>query len=97
MLMVWGNNDNHIPRDGRRLIYEKMSTAGVNFSWCELNSAHAMMRDHASKERYDAALTGAIMGLVNELFTRRLLLGLIDDGTTSIGARTQKDLGSFTD
>ncbi|MBI1375642.1 MAG: dienelactone hydrolase family protein [Phycisphaera sp.] len=70
MLMIWGKQDPHIPREGRRLIYETMTDAGVNFTWHEFNGQHAFMRDEG--HRYDPALAMTCYGMVIELFKRRL-------------------------
>src|SRR5713226_7437842 len=44
MMMVWGRQDPHIPQEGRQLIYQKLCDAKVNFTWHELNAAHAFLR-----------------------------------------------------
>ncbi|MCH8042065.1 MAG: dienelactone hydrolase family protein [Nitrospinae bacterium] len=70
MLMIWGRQDPHIPKEGRALIYHAMTEQGVHFQWHEFNNAHAFMRDEGP--RYDPA--GAQIGysLVLELFKRKL-------------------------
>jgi len=70
LLMVWGRQDPHIPREGRALIYNAMTDAGLSFTWHEFNAAHAFMRDEG--ERYDPALAHVCYALVFELFKRRL-------------------------
>jgi carboxymethylenebutenolidase len=70
MLMIWGRQDPHIPREGRRLIQDAMTDAGVNFTWHELNGQHAFMRDEGP--RYDPALALRCYGLTLELFHRKL-------------------------
>jgi carboxymethylenebutenolidase len=70
MLMIWGRQDPHIPREGRRLIQDAMDDAGLTFSWHEVNGQHAFIRDEGP--RYDPALARQCMGLVLELFHRRL-------------------------
>jgi len=73
MLMIWGRQDPHIPRQGRELIYQAMHNAGVNFTWHEFNAQHAFMRDEGY--RYNPALAQICYAMVFELFQRRLQLG----------------------
>ncbi len=70
MLMIWGRQDPHIPRDGRRIVYDAMTDKGVNFTWHEFNGQHAFMRDEG--HRYDPALALTCYGMVIELFKRKL-------------------------
>jgi carboxymethylenebutenolidase len=70
MLMIWGRQDPHVPQEGRLLIYQAMSAAGLNFTWHEFNAQHAFMRDEG--HRYDPALALLCYGLVLELFKRKL-------------------------
>jgi carboxymethylenebutenolidase len=70
MLMIWGRQDPHIPREGRRLIHDAMDDAELTFAWHEVNGQHAFIRDEG--HRYDPALARQCMGLVLELFHRRL-------------------------
>jgi carboxymethylenebutenolidase len=70
MLMIWGRQDPHIPREGRRIIYDVMTDAGIEFTWHEFNAQHAFMRDEG--HRYDPALAGLCWELVGELFKRKL-------------------------
>jgi carboxymethylenebutenolidase len=70
LLMIWGRQDPHIPREGRALIYNALSDAGVLFQWHEFNAAHAFLRDEGP--RYDPAVARICYGMVLELFTRRL-------------------------
>ena len=70
LLMVWGRQDPHIPREGRALIYNALSDAGVHFQWHEFNAAHAFMRDEGP--RYDPAAARLCYDMVLELFHRRL-------------------------
>ena len=70
MLMVWGRQDPHVPREGRRLIYEAMSDAGLLLQWHEFNAAHAFLRDEGL--RYDPAVARTCYSLALELFGRRL-------------------------
>lgn len=70
LLMIWGRQDPHIPREGRALIYNALSDAGVHFQWHEFNAAHAFMRDEGP--RYDPAAARIGYGMALELFHRRL-------------------------
>ncbi|MGQ0554431.1 MAG: dienelactone hydrolase family protein [Nitrospiraceae bacterium] len=70
LLMIWGRQDPHIPREGRALIYNALSDADVHFQWHEFNAAHAFMRDEGP--RYDPAAARICYDMVLELFHRRL-------------------------
>jgi carboxymethylenebutenolidase len=70
MLMIWGRQDPHVPREGRALIYNSMADAGIHFTWHEFNGQHAFMRDEG--HRYDPALAHTCYSLVLELFNRKL-------------------------
>ena len=70
MMMVWGRQDPHIPLEGRRIIYDAMTQANLNFTWHEFNGEHAFLRDEG--HRYDPALAQLIFPMVLELFHRRL-------------------------
>jgi carboxymethylenebutenolidase len=70
MLMIWGRQDPHVPREGRRLIYDAMTDANLHFTWHEFNGQHAFMRDEG--HRYDPALAQLCHTLVLELFKRKL-------------------------
>jgi carboxymethylenebutenolidase len=54
MLMIWGRQDPHIPNEGRRLIYDSMVNANIEFEWHEFNGEHAFLRDEG--HRYDPSL-----------------------------------------
>lgn len=70
MLMVWGRQDPHVPREGRRLVYDAMTDARVDFQWHEFNAAHAFLRDEGP--RYDPAAARVCYGMALELFKRKL-------------------------
>ncbi len=70
MMMVWGRQDPHIPLEGRRLIYNAMTEANVNFTWHEFNGEHAFLRDEG--HRFDPALSQLIFPMVFDLFHRRI-------------------------
>lgn len=73
MLMIWGRQDPHIPWDGRRIIYDAMTDAGVNFTWHEFNGQHAFIRDEG--HRYDPELAHLCLRMVVDLFRRTLTPG----------------------
>lgn len=54
MQMIWGKQDPHIPAEGRAIVYQALTNAGVKFEWHEVNGVHAFMRDEG--DRYDAEL-----------------------------------------
>jgi carboxymethylenebutenolidase len=71
LLMIFGRQDPHVPAEGRRKIYDRLSSTGRNFTWHEFNTAHAFARDEGL--RYDAAATRIGWDLTLELFKRRLV------------------------
>jgi carboxymethylenebutenolidase len=73
LLTIWGRQDPHLPREGRALIYQTLTDAGVNFTWHEFNAAHAFIRDEGP--RYDPALAHICYTLIFELFKRKLSQG----------------------
>jgi carboxymethylenebutenolidase len=73
LLMVFGRQDPHIPREGRTLVYNQLTDAGSDFTWHEFNAAHAFMRDEGA--RYDPAAARICYGLALELFHRKLCGG----------------------
>jgi len=70
MLMLWGRQDPHVPREGRSLIYNAMSNAEIHFQWHEFNAAHAFIRDEGP--RYDPVAARICYEMVLELFKRKL-------------------------
>ena len=70
LLMIWGRQDPHVPQEGRALIYEKMTEAGLRFTWAEFNAAHAFLRDEGL--RYDPELALRCYGMAVDLFRRKL-------------------------
>ena len=83
MLMIWGRQDPHVPREGRSLIYNAMADAGIHFTWHEFNGQHAFLRDEGP--RYDPELTLTCYGLALELFNRKLGAGDLPGGHTGSG------------
>src|SRR5262249_20853413 len=45
LLMIWGRQDPHVPREGRAIVYNALADAGANFTWHEFNGQHAFLRD----------------------------------------------------
>ncbi len=70
MLMIFGRQDPHIPREGRRIIYDAMSDAELNFQWLEVNGEHAFLRDIGP--RYNPALANRCLGWALDVFERNL-------------------------
>ncbi len=70
LLLAWGRQDPHVPREGRRVIYDALSDAGVTMQWHEFNGAHAFLRDEGP--RFDPALSRLAWTLILELFGRAL-------------------------
>jgi carboxymethylenebutenolidase len=70
LLMVFGRQDPHVPREGRAAIYNALADADANFAWHEFNGAHAFMRDEGY--RYDPAAARTVYGMVVHLFKRLL-------------------------
>lgn len=70
LMVVLGRQDPHVPAEGRDLIRQSLAAAGVNFTWHEVNGAHAFLRDEGL--RYDAELSRHFLGLAIDLFRRRL-------------------------
>jgi carboxymethylenebutenolidase len=70
LMLVFGRQDPHVPAEGRALIYQTLTAAGVKFTWHEFNAAHAFLRDEGL--RYDAELAGQALGLTVDFFRRCL-------------------------
>ena len=70
MLYIWGRQDPHIPREGRRLIYDTLTDGRVKFTWHEFNGQHAFLRDEGP--RYDPELAGLTWTLVTTMLSRCL-------------------------
>jgi carboxymethylenebutenolidase len=73
LLMVFGRQDPHVPREGRASIYNALADADINFSWHEFNGAHAFMRDEGY--RYDPGAARIVYAMALELFNRKLAEG----------------------
>ena len=70
LLMIWGRQDPHVPLEGRLKIHAALNAAGTNFTWHELNGAHAFMRDEGA--RYDPELALQCYALAIGLYRRKL-------------------------
>jgi len=73
LLMIWGRQDPHVPLEGRRKILARLDELNLNFTWHEVNGAHAFLRDEGP--RYDPALARWGYGMAFELFHRRVAVG----------------------
>ena len=74
LLHIWGRQDPHVPLEGRNRIKARLEEVNANFTWHEVNGAHAFMRDEGY--RYDPALAYQCYGLMFQLLHRRLALQL---------------------
>ncbi len=74
LLHIWGRQDPHVPLEGRNRIKARLEEVNANFTWHEVNGAHAFMRDEGY--RYDPALAYECYGLMFQLLHRRLALQL---------------------
>jgi carboxymethylenebutenolidase len=68
VLLVWGRNDPHIPKDGRDLIHRRLDAENVRYEARFFDAAHAFMRDVG--ERYDPAATDEALTAALALFRR---------------------------
>ena len=73
LLHIWGRQDPHVPLEGRNRIKARLDEVNANFTWYEVNGAHAFIRDEGY--RYDPALAYQCYGLMLDLFHRTLALG----------------------
>ncbi len=70
LMLVFGRQDPHVSAEGRAMIYQTLTAAGVSFTWHEFNAAHAFLRDEGL--RYDAELARQALGLTVDFFRRHL-------------------------
>ncbi|PBL01061.1 dienelactone hydrolase [Armillaria gallica] len=70
LVMIFGKQDTHVPREGRDLIRKTLDDANVTVSFIEVQAQHAFVRDEQSKGRWDAALTRSLFGFMMEVFER---------------------------
>ncbi|HAU07144.1 MAG TPA: dienelactone hydrolase [Gammaproteobacteria bacterium] len=72
LLMIWGKQDNHVPKAGLQQIYHALHDSSVTFTWHEFNAEHAFMRDEGDDGRYDAQTAQLGYQLALNLFSRHL-------------------------
>ncbi|CAA7266483.1 unnamed protein product [Cyclocybe aegerita] len=70
LVMIFGKQDTHVPREGRDLIRKTLEDANIPVSFLEVQAQHAFVRDEQSKGRWDAALTRSLFTFVMEVFER---------------------------
>ncbi|KAJ3552061.1 hypothetical protein NM688_g4355 [Phlebia brevispora] len=70
LVMIFGKQDTHVPREGRDLIRKTLEDADVPVSFLEVQAQHAFIRDESSKGRWDAALTRSLFTFMMEVFER---------------------------
>lgn len=70
LLMIFGRQDPHVPLEGRRKIQARLDAVEANYTWRELNAAHAFIRDEGP--RYDPAMASQCLAMTLEMFHRRL-------------------------
>ncbi|MEP7049486.1 MAG: dienelactone hydrolase family protein [Pseudomonadota bacterium] len=68
LMMVWGRQDPHVPDEGRAKIQTRLLETKRNFTWHEVNAAHAFLRDEGP--RYDPALALWAYRTMIDLFQR---------------------------
>ncbi|KAG1755239.1 dienelactone hydrolase [Suillus paluster] len=72
LVMIFGKQDTHVPREGRDLIRKTLEDADVTCSFLEVQAQHAFIRDETSKGRWDAALTRSMFMFMMEVFERTI-------------------------
>ncbi|KAF9569620.1 dienelactone hydrolase [Agrocybe pediades] len=70
LVVIFGKQDTHVPRQGRDLIRKTLEDANVPVSFLEVQAQHAFIRDEHSKGRWDAALTRSLFTFMMEVFER---------------------------
>ncbi|KAF9654367.1 dienelactone hydrolase [Thelephora ganbajun] len=70
LVMIFGKQDTHVPREGRDVIRKELEDANVITSFLEVQAQHAFIRDESSKGRWDAALTRSLFSFMMEVFER---------------------------
>ncbi|GJJ09638.1 hypothetical protein Clacol_003862 [Clathrus columnatus] len=73
LVMIFGKQDTHVPREGRDLIRKVLEDSGIPCSFLEVQAQHAFIRDESSKGRWDAALTRNLFGFMLEVFERTVV------------------------
>ncbi|KAM0752993.1 dienelactone hydrolase [Meredithblackwellia eburnea MCA 4105] len=76
VVLIFGVQDGHIPKEGRTLIRETLTNPSVQpalkLSFLELQANHAFIRDEMSKGRFDAAISKVCFELLLETFGRTI-------------------------
>ncbi|TFK57241.1 dienelactone hydrolase [Heliocybe sulcata] len=70
VVMIFGKQDTHVPREGRDLIRKTLEDTNVTTTFLEVQAQHAFIRDESSKGRWDAALTRSLFTFMLEVFER---------------------------
>jgi len=83
LVMIFGKQDTHVPRQGRDLIRATLDDASITVSFLEVQAQHAFIRDESSKGRWDAALTRTLFSFMIEVFERTVGRDLGRKVTTS--------------
>jgi len=86
LMLLWGQQDPHIPREGRVRILNALMDHHVTFTWHEHNGQHAFMRDEGP--RYDAELAFECYTKAINLFRRKLNEGDTPVPSNLIGTGT---------
>ncbi|KIJ45279.1 hypothetical protein M422DRAFT_779176 [Sphaerobolus stellatus SS14] len=72
LVMIFGKQDTHVPREGRDLIRKTLEDQNIPCSFLEVQAQHAFIRDESSKGRWDAALTRNLFSFMMEVFDRTI-------------------------
>lgn len=70
IMFIWGKQDPHVPLEGRKHLYDRLTESNSNFTWHEFNAQHAFLRDEG--DRYDPELATICYRLALDLFHRSL-------------------------
>lgn len=70
VMMMFGRKDPHVPDEGRTAIRAALTAAAIDFTFHEVDAAHAFMRDEGP--RYDPSLSSIGWALALDLFERVL-------------------------
>ncbi len=72
LLMIWGKQDNHVPKADLAKVYAELNATDITFTWHEFNAQHAFMRDEEDDGRYDGQTAQLGYQLALNLFSRTL-------------------------
>lgn len=75
LMMIWGRQDPHVPKEGRALVREALEKADRHFTWHEFNGQHAFMRDEGA--RFDPELALHCYQMAVSFFNRTLGKGVL--------------------